>query len=55
MQNQILFSRKSESLIWLSNARKADLKNAAGVDTSKVDVKFAKTVDLVSLKSAVNK
>ena len=36
----------------LSNyARKADLKNATGVDTSK----FAKEVDLVNLKSNVDK
>ena len=34
-----------------NNATKADLKNATGVDTSK----FAKKVDLASLKSNVEK
>ena len=35
----------------LDYARKADLKNATGVDTSK----FAKKADLVNLKSNVDK
>ena len=38
-------------LDWFNHARKADLKNAAGVDTSK----FAKNVDLGNLKSDVDK
>ena len=38
-------------LDWSNYARKADLKNAAGVDTSK----FAKNVDLDNLKSDVDK
>ena len=38
-------------LDWFNHARKADLKNAAGVDTSK----FAKNVDLGNLKSEVDK
>ena len=46
------FGRKAKVELDLSNyAAKADLKNAAGVDASK----FAKMVDLASLKSNVDK
>ena len=46
------FRRKVKVELDLSNyATKADLKNKTSVDTSK----FAKKVDLVSLKSNVNK
>ena len=46
------FRRKWESWIRLSYyATKADLKNAVGVDTST----FAKKVDLVNLKSEIDK
>ena len=46
------FGRRMKVELDLSNyATKADLKNATGVDTSK----FAKKVDLASLKSNVDK
>ena len=46
------FGRRVTFELGLSNYTiKADLENATGVDTSK----FSKTVDLVSLKSTVDK
>ena len=49
-QNQNLQQEQIE-LDLTNHATKADLKNAAGVDTSK----FAKKVDLASVKSNVDK
>ena len=51
-QNQNIFGKRIKVELDLSNyATKTDLKNAAGVDTSK----FAKRVDLANLKFSVDK
>ena len=50
-QPKYLWGRVKFELDLYNYATKADLKNATGVDTSK----FAKEVDLASLKSEVDK